>query len=131
MEATHALLLENIKRIRKEKGLTQQEVADGADMLVPTYSRLERGGTNPSLASMTRIANALDVPLAELLMSSELKDRTLAQKVEMIEGLSDYNRNVANIMLDTVIEKDRIEKSQQVRMNNRLDELKRAQSKQS
>jgi len=131
MEATHALLLENIKRIRKAKGLTQQEVADGADMLVPTYSRLERGGTNPSLNSMTRIANALGVPPAELLMSSELKDRTLVQKVEMIEGLSDYNRNVANIMLDTVIEKDRIEKSQQVRMNTRLDELKRAQSKQS
>ncbi len=125
MEATHALLLENIKRIRKEKGLTQQEVADGADMLVPTYSRLERGGTNPSLASMTRIANALGVPLAELLMSSELKDRTLAQKVEMLEDLSDYNRNVANIMLDTVIEKDRIEKSQKVQMKKRLEELKK------
>ena len=124
MEATQALLLANIKRIRKEKGLTQQEVADGADMLVPTYSRLERGGSNPSLTSIVRIASALNVSVVELLLSSEIKDRSIAQKVEMVENLSEYNRNVANIMLDSLIEKDRLEKLQEVRMKKRLDELK-------
>ncbi len=123
MEATQALLLENIKRIRKEKGLTQKDVAEGSDMLVPTYSRLERGGSNPSLASMVRIAKALGVPIVELLSTSEIKDRSVAQKLEMIGDLSEYNKSVINIMLDSIIEKDRIEKLQEVKKNSRLAEL--------
>ena len=125
MEATQALLLANIKRIRKEKRLTQQEVADGADMLVPTYSRLERGGSNPSLASIVRISNALDVSIIELFQSSDIKDRTIAQKLEMIEEMSEVNRSVVTILLDSLIEKDRLEKSQEVQMKKRLEELKK------
>ena len=110
MEATQVLLLESVKRIRKEKGLTQKDVAEGCGMLVPTYSRLERGGSNPSLASIIRIADALGVAVVELFQSSEIKDRSVAQKVEMINDLSEYNKNVVNIMLDSMIEKDRLER---------------------
>ena len=124
MEQQHALLLENIKRIRKEKGLTQQEVADSSDMLVSTYSRLERGGSSPSLSTMIRIADALEVNITELLDSPLIKDKSLAKKIEKVESLSEYNKNVANIMLDSIIEKDRLEKLQEVKMNKRLDELK-------
>ncbi len=123
MEAIQVLLLANIKRIRKEKGLTQKDVAEGSDMLVPTYSRLERGGSNPSLTSIVRIAKALDVPVIELFLTAEIKDRNVAQKVEMIDGLSEYNKNVINIMLDSMIEKDRVEKLQNVKMRSRLAEL--------
>ena len=123
MDETQALLLANIKRIRKEKGLTQKDVAEGSDMLVPTYSRLERGGSNPSLTSIVRIANALDVSVIELFQTTEIKDRSVAQKLEMINDLSEYNKNVINIMLDSIIEKDRIEKLQDVKMQNRLAEL--------
>lgn len=125
MEPTHALLLENIKRIRKEKGLTQKDVANGCDMLVPTYSRLERGGANPSLNTIVRIAESLDVPVIELIQTNQIKDRTIAQKLEMVNELSEYNRNVINIMLDSIIEKDRVEKLQEIKKNSRLDELER------
>lgn len=129
MEATQVLLLESVKRIRKEKGLTQKDVAEGCGMLVPTYSRLERGGSNPSLASIIRIADALGVAVVELFQSSEIKDRSVAQKVEMISDLSEYNKNVVNIMLDSMIEKDRLEKAQEVKMKSRLDELSKIRSK--
>ncbi len=123
MEATKALLLGNIKRIRKEKGMSQQEVAEKADMLTPTYSRLERGGSTPGLASMVRIAEALEVSVVELFQTTEIKDRSVAQKLEMIQGLSEYNKNVINIMLDSMIEKDHVEKLQDVKMKSRLAEL--------
>lgn len=128
-QATHTLLLENIKRIRREKGLTQKDVAEGSDMLVPTYSRLERGGTVPGLVTIVKIAKALDVSVIELLLTSEIKDRSISQKMEMIDGLSEYNRNVVNIMLDSMIEKDRVEKMQDVKMKNRLQELERIREK--
>jgi len=129
MEATQALLLENIKRIRKEKRMNQKDVADRADMLVPTYSRLERGGSNPSLASIVRIASALDVSVLELFQTSEIKDRSVAQKLETINNLSEYNKNVINIMLDSMIEKDRLEKAQDIKMKSRLAELDKVRKK--
>ena len=125
MEPTQALLLANIKRIRKEKGLTQKDVAEGCGMLVPTYSRLERGGSNPSLASIVRIADALGIGVIELFQSSEIKDKSVAQKLSMISDLSEYNRNVVTILLDSMIEKDRVEKLQQIKMKSRLAELDR------
>jgi len=129
MEETQALLLENIKRIRKEKRMNQKDVADRADMLVPTYSRLERGGSNPSLASIVRIASALDVSVLELFQSSDIKDRSVAQKLETINNLSEYNKNVINIMLDSMIEKDRLEKAQDIKMKSRLAELDKVRKK--
>lgn len=123
MEALHQLLLENIKRIRAEKGLTQKDVAEGADMLVPTYSRLERGQANPSLGSMYRVATALGVEVRDLLQPSEIKDRSLAEKLEYIGTLSESDRGVIEILIDTVIEKARLEKLQDVKMKKRLEEL--------
>ena len=129
MEELHLLLLENIKRIRKEKGLTQQDVADGADMLVPTYSRLERGQANPSLGSMHRVATALRVEVRDLLQPSEIKDRTLAEKLEYINTLPESDRGVIEILIDTVIEKTRLEKLQDVKMKKRLEELEKIRNK--
>ena len=129
MEPTQALLLANIKRIRKEKGLKQKDVAEGCGMLVPTYSRLERGGSNPSLASIVRIADALGIGVIELFQSSEIKDKSVAQKLSVINELSEYNRNVVTILLDSMIEKDRVEKLQQIKMKSRLVELEKIRRK--
>lgn len=66
-------------------------MAEGCGMLVPTYSRLERGGSNPSLASMVRIAKAIEVEVVELFQSAEIKDKSVAQKLATINNLSVYN----------------------------------------
>jgi len=64
-----------------------------------------------------------------LFLTSEIKDRSVAQKLEMIDGLSKYNKDVINIMLDSMIEKDRLEKMQEVKKNSRLAELDRVRNK--
>jgi len=45
------------------------------------------------------------------------------QKLYMLEKLSGYNPNVVEIMMDTVIEKDTLEKAQDMKMKARLKEL--------
>lgn len=64
------LLGRNVMKRRKALGLTQAEFAEkiGADIV--TVSRFERGSNLPSLLRLERIANALGVPLAELLSQS-------------------------------------------------------------
>ena len=53
---------------RKALGLSQEELAERADLNWSYISRLERQLVNISLLSMERIARVLDCPVHELLM---------------------------------------------------------------
>ncbi|MBN2051642.1 MAG: cupin domain-containing protein [Spirochaetales bacterium] len=56
----------NIRRIRKDKGITIQDLA-AATALSPSFiSRMERGDLNPSIASVKKIADALGIQVASL-----------------------------------------------------------------
>lgn len=56
----------NLRRRRDACSLTQEGLAEKAD-LDPTYiSGIERGVRNPSVLSVVRLARALDVPLSDL-----------------------------------------------------------------
>ncbi len=57
----------NIKTIRTAKGITQQELAAAIDYEKSNMSRLEKGGTNPTIYTLYRVSQALDVDLGELL----------------------------------------------------------------
>lgn len=61
------LFARNMKRIRLEKKLTQENVAEGAGLHPNYISSVERGERNLSIANIERIAAALAVPMAELL----------------------------------------------------------------
>lgn len=60
---------ENIRRIRKERGLTQKQLGDVCKpkMADSAIRRYETGRANPKLATVERIASALKVPLNTLL----------------------------------------------------------------
>ena len=57
----------NIKRIREDKGMTQQELASLCNFEKSNMSRLEAGNTNPTIYTLYKIALALKVELTELL----------------------------------------------------------------
>lgn len=58
---------ENLKTLRKGKGLTQSDVAHEAGISYANYNYTESGSYNPSLAVILAIAEALEVHPAELL----------------------------------------------------------------
>lgn len=65
------LFARNMKRIRLDKKLTQEGVAEAA-ALHPNYiSSVERGQRNISIGNIERIARALNVPMTELLADQE------------------------------------------------------------
>lgn len=67
MQDWRAILGRNVRRLRQQKGLTQEEVAFEASIDLTYMGGIERGKRNPSLLVMARIADALSVPLAKLL----------------------------------------------------------------
>ncbi|MCM8553994.1 helix-turn-helix domain-containing protein [Streptomyces sp. STCH 565 A] len=55
-----------MRAARLHANLTQETVALRADIRIATYSRIENGHASPVLDTLIRIADALDVPLADL-----------------------------------------------------------------
>lgn len=129
MSSVQQILSDNLKAIRKEKKISQQYIAERSDMLASTYNRIENMKVAPTIETIERIANAIEVPFAELFQSREVKDKTMRQKLERVESMSDYNRSVVGILLDSIIEKDNLEKLQDIKMKKRLEELNEIRSK--
>ncbi|MDP2649665.1 MAG: helix-turn-helix transcriptional regulator [bacterium] len=65
--ALYKTLGEKIKKYRKEKGLTQEQLADAAEIERSYMGTIERGERNPTLLKVYKIAKALTVNLSELL----------------------------------------------------------------
>ena len=55
-----------IYEARTDLGLTQQQVADGADMNVRTLINIEKGRSIPSLLYAMKLANFLNIPVDQL-----------------------------------------------------------------
>lgn len=59
----------NIQEIRVRKGMSQVDLVVKIEEKIDTtnISRIESGRTNPTLYSLYRISQALDVPLSEIM----------------------------------------------------------------
>ena len=73
-QQTDLALAALVKRLREERGLTQEQVAFEAGITASALSRIERGLNNPGWMTVRRIAQALDVGLVEL--ATDLEDRS-------------------------------------------------------
>jgi transcriptional regulator with XRE-family HTH domain len=61
------ILGRNVRKLRQQKKLTQEELAFEAEIDLTYVGGIERGKRNPSLMVMARIAEALSVQLPKLL----------------------------------------------------------------
>jgi len=57
----------NLKQLREARSLTQEQMAKLAGVPRATWGNLESGAANPTLAVLYRVAQALQVPLEELI----------------------------------------------------------------
>ena len=70
--ALKRLVGDNIRRLRKARGWSQEELGERADLSYKFVGEVERGAVNPSLESLAGIANALNVEVSELLLREGL-----------------------------------------------------------
>lgn len=60
----------NIKRLRKEKGFSQDRLSKEADVTYHTIAKLESGDNeNPTIQTLQKIATALNVTINDLIHS--------------------------------------------------------------
>lgn len=60
----------HIQKLRELKGISQQDLAAKCNFEKSNMSRLEAGKVNPTLSTLEKVANALDITLAELFIFS-------------------------------------------------------------
>jgi len=68
MAKTITTIAKNIKKRRKEKGLSQDKLSRLADVSHATIIKIESGGNkNPTIETLSKIAKALGVGLEDLI----------------------------------------------------------------
>ena len=61
-----------LRRLREERGMTQEQLAFDAGITSSALSRIERGLNSPGWMTVRRLANALNVSLVRL--ASDLEE---------------------------------------------------------
>lgn len=70
----HRVFAQNLRRIRKAKGLNQGQAAELMGIKQTTYSDLENAQNSPTLRTVERAATAFGVTVRELLESGKLAE---------------------------------------------------------
>ena len=80
-----------ISELRKEKNMTQQELADKIDVTDRAISNWENGRRLPDLSLIKVVASELDISVAELLNGRKLNKEELEELKITINNLLEYN----------------------------------------
>lgn len=91
------LLGQRIKELRRKKGISQQELAERADIDQRSLSHIECGDTFPS-RSLFDLAQALDIELKELFDFEHLEVTTNIMKDYIRKSLDDLADEKINIL---------------------------------
>lgn len=57
----------HIRQLRESQGISQEQLAADAEIPYTTVNEIEAGKTNPTIASLMAVSEALEIPLKELL----------------------------------------------------------------
>ncbi|MBS7328542.1 MAG: helix-turn-helix transcriptional regulator [Oxalobacter sp.] len=84
----------NIAKARKSVGKTQAQLAEQIDVDTLSISRIERGAVAPSLATLSKIANAIDMPLPHLFTGTSTAPHAMADSIACLLDKLPENRRL-------------------------------------
>jgi transcriptional regulator with XRE-family HTH domain len=81
------LLGERIRTLRNQRGLSQEQLALKADLTPSFIGQIERGLKSPTITSIEKIVNALDVKFEDVFnfdVPVSKKDTSIIEKIEFL-----------------------------------------------
>ena len=79
-----------LKLLRKEKNLTQEQLAEQLGVSNRTVSRWENGNNMPDISLLSEIAEFYDVSIPELIYGERKSENMREEAKEVAEAMSDY-----------------------------------------
>ncbi len=99
MKLDYKAIGQRVRNERNKKGISQEWLAEMADLSVNSVSHIECGNTKFSLPSIVAIANALNITVDCLLM--DVIDNSLIQfKRELVEIFNDCSKEEYTLLTD-------------------------------
>lgn len=83
MEQVTRIISENLKKVRKERYLTLQGLADLTGVSKSMLGEIERGATNPTITVLWKIARGLRMPFSRLITQG--REQVMQVKREQME----------------------------------------------
>ncbi len=80
------IIAENLKRLRDEKGLNQQDVAEAIGLKLQTYSAYERGRSEAPAEALIRLAMFYEITLDELMQRDNRSKYQMKKKLKLSEA---------------------------------------------
>jgi transcriptional regulator with XRE-family HTH domain len=107
---------ERLAALRKERGLTQQALADRIGGHVQQLKRYEAGSSQPTLEVIRKLATALSVSSDQLLFGKDERgpDDDLRLQFEAISGFDEEEKRVVRSLLEGMILKHEVRRWQNV-----------------
>lgn len=90
-----------LRKMRQQRRLTQEKLAELVDLSVPYISHLERGTKKPSMEVLIRLAEILDVTVDRLLSGNQVTD-SAAYYPEVQELLADCSTGERAVLTEIV-----------------------------
>jgi putative transcriptional regulator len=84
---------DNLKMLRKQKGMSQEQLAQQLDVVRQTVSKWEKGLSLPDAELLTKIAEFFEVPVGRLLGEKIEEEKT---ENEIASQLEIMNAQIAN-----------------------------------
>jgi len=93
-----------IRKLRESKDLSQQNMAHELDIEVSTYSKIERGITDPSIGRLKQIADILNVSVTDLIQENtanlKLNDRNESLGSASKKEIEQLTTNIDSIKVE-------------------------------
>ena len=101
---------ERLTALRKERGMTQQALADQVGLAVLQIRRYEGGTSQPTLDVIRRLAIALGVSADMLVFDEEERGPSdaLRYQFETVSRMSEHEQQMVRELLDAVIVKNQV-----------------------
>lgn len=95
---------ERLLKARKERKISQDELAKSLGVHAPIIGRYERGEVNPSIDVATKIADALGISLDYLTgLSDQLLEKVMIARIVEIQQLNKDDQDHLFIMVDAFL----------------------------
>ena len=83
-----------IKRLRKERNLTQEELAEQLNISAQAISKWENGTSMPDISQVVPLANYFGVSTDTLFSRESKNDDVVKSLVQTVENDTEYNYNI-------------------------------------
>ncbi|WP_232512076.1 helix-turn-helix domain-containing protein [Pseudomonas protegens] len=107
---------ERLRSLRKQKNLSQNELGQLAELHYTHIGRYERGTSRPSVDTLKRLADALDVSSDYLLegasddaAKAKFEDRELLRQFQEVEQIPEEDKKVVKTLLDAFLIKKHLQ----------------------